>query len=118
MTQQPIKWQFLPAILVIIFGLAACGAQTATPEAPAADLAAADTLSLPVDIDTFFKQTVGPHAQSHYPGYRQVFGDDLSGAFCSLYITDCLSGQGSVASTRVQRSRRKRPPFPHGTFRL
>ena len=46
-----INWKILPGLLLVILALAACGAQPAAP-APAADVAAAETLNLPVDIDT------------------------------------------------------------------
>jgi rhodanese-related sulfurtransferase len=51
MFEKKINWKILPVLLLIILALVACGAQTTAP-APAADLAAAETLDLPVDIDT------------------------------------------------------------------
>ncbi len=51
MFQKEINWKFLPVLLLVVLALVACGAQPAAP-APAADLAAAETLNLPVDIDT------------------------------------------------------------------
>ena len=46
-----INWKILPVLMLVVLALVACGAQPAAP-APAADLAAAETLNLPVDIDT------------------------------------------------------------------
>jgi len=51
MFQKEINWKILPILLLVVLALVACGAQPAAP-APAADLAAAETLNLPVDIDT------------------------------------------------------------------
>lgn len=50
MFQKEINWKILPVLLLVVLALVACGAQPAAP-APAADLAAVETLNLPVDID-------------------------------------------------------------------
>ena len=42
------NWKILPVLLLVILTLVACGAQ---PAAPAADLATAETLNLPVELD-------------------------------------------------------------------
>ncbi len=48
MTQQAIKWQFLPVILVIILGLVGCGAQATAPAATGSEV---DALNLPVNLN-------------------------------------------------------------------
>ena len=50
MFQKKITWKILPVLLLVVLALVACGNQPAAP-APAADLAATDTLNLPVDLD-------------------------------------------------------------------
>lgn len=45
------NWKIPLVSLLVVLMLVACGAQTTAP-APAADLAAAETLNLPVDLDT------------------------------------------------------------------
>jgi rhodanese-related sulfurtransferase len=49
MTQQQVNWKLVPVLLLVVVALIGCGAQ---PAAPAADLAAAETLNLPVNINT------------------------------------------------------------------
>jgi len=51
MFQEKINWKILPILLLVVLALVACGNQPAAP-APPADLAAAETLDLPVDLDT------------------------------------------------------------------
>ena len=51
MFQKQINWKIVPVLLLVVLALVACGTQPAAP-APAADLAATDTLNLPVDLDT------------------------------------------------------------------
>jgi rhodanese-related sulfurtransferase len=50
MYQKKNNWKIIPVLLLVVMALVACGAQPAAP-APAADLAAVETLNLPVELD-------------------------------------------------------------------
>jgi len=116
-----INWKILPALLLVILALVACSAQPAAP-APAADLAAAETLNLPVDIDTITVEQIrnrddvvlidvredSEYADGHIPGATLIPLDQIPDRLDEIptdvtVVAVCRSGNRSGQATNFLR---------------